>query len=153
MKLILDTDVNLNYIQSLCMIFFPGAKFALDEVVTEETPIVRVSSFYGEDGSITANATITIGSQSASGEFTQPVKSGIDQKRAGKIAVGKAVFRAGEQFFGHTPSWGILTGIRPMKIAGELYEQYDGSEFHVRKALRHEYFLNPKRRRFCRTSS
>ena len=145
MKLILDTDVNLNYIQSLCMIFFPGAKFALDEVVTEETPIVRVSSFYGEDGSITANATITIGSQSASGEFTQPVKSGIDQKRAGKIAVGKAVFRAGEQFFGHTPSWGILTGIRPMKIAGELYEQYDGSEFHVRKALRHEYFLNPKK--------
>ena len=145
MKLILDTDVNLNYIQALCMIFFPGAKFAKDEVVTEETPIVTVSSHYGEDGSITAVATITVGQQTASGSFTQPIKQGIDQKRAGKIAVGKAVFRAGETLFGHTPSWGIMTGIRPAKIAGELYELYDGSEFHVRKALRHEYFLNPKK--------
>lgn len=145
MKLILDTDVNLNYIQALCMIFFPGAKFAQDEIVTDETPIVSVSSRYVEDGSITADATITIGTQSASGSFTQPVKRGIDQMRAGKIAVGKAVFRAGEAFFHHTPSWGIMTGIRPAKIAGELYELHEGSEFHVRKALRHEYFLNPKK--------
>lgn len=145
MKLILDTDVNLNYIQSLCMIFFPGAKFAQDEVVTEETPIVTVKSFHGEDGSITASATIQIGMQSAYGEFTQPLKSGIDEKRAGKIAVGKAVFRAGEKFFGHTPSWGIMTGIRPAKIARELYDIHNGSEFHVRKSLRHEYFLNPKK--------
>ena len=145
MKLILDTDVNLNYIQALCMIFFPGAKFALDEVVTEETPVVTVKSTRDEEGSVTASATIKIGAQSAYGEFTQPLKSGIDDKRAGKIAVGKAVFRAGEKYFGHTPSWGIMTGIRPAKIAGELYETYGGSEFHVRKALRHEYFLNPKK--------
>ncbi len=145
MKLILDTDVNLNYIQALCMIFFPGAKFAQDEVVTEETPIVSVRSRHTEEGAIDAEATITIGAQSASGAFTQPIKRGIDEKRAGKIAVGKAVFRAGEQFFGYTPSWGIMTGIRPAKIAGELYELYDGSEFHVKKALRHEYFLNPKK--------
>ena len=145
MKLILNTDVNMNYIQALCMIFFPGAKFSQSEEVTDETPIVSVSSVHGEDGSISAEATITVGSQSASGAFTQPIKKGIDEKRAGKIAVGKAVFRAGEVFFGHTPSWGIMTGIRPAKIAGELYEQYEGSEFHVRKALRHEYFLNPKK--------
>ena len=145
MKLILDTDVNLNYIQALCMIFFPGAKFALDEVVTEETPVVTVKSTHGEDGSISASAIISIGTQSAYGDFTQPIKSGIDEKRAGKIAVGKAVFRAGEKFFGHTPSWGIMTGIRPAKIARELYDVYNGSEFHVRKALRHEYFLNPKK--------
>ena len=142
MKLILDTDVNINYIQTLCMIFFPGAKFGKDEVVTEETPIVQVVSRKEED-KIYAHATITIGEQSASGEFTQPIQK--NEMRAGKIAVGKAVFRAGETFFGYTPAWGILTGIRPAKIARQLYAELGGSEFHIKKALRHEYFLNPKK--------
>lgn len=143
MKLILDTDVNVNYIQTLCMIFFPGAKFAQDEVVTDETPVVTVTTRAEED-KIFAYAKIQVGEQSAFAEFTQPIKDG-DDKRAGKIAVGKAVFKAGESFFGYTPAWGILTGIRPAKIARQLYESLGGSEFHVKKALRHEYFLNPKK--------
>jgi len=143
MKLILDTDVNVNYIQTLCMIFFPGAKFAQDEVVTDETPIVTVITRNEED-KIYAFARIQVGAQVVSEEFTQPIKDG-DEKRAGKIAVGKAVFKAGESFFGYTPAWGILTGIRPAKISRQLYESLGGSEFHVKKALRHEYFLNPKK--------
>ncbi|MBO7740411.1 MAG: coproporphyrinogen dehydrogenase HemZ [Clostridia bacterium] len=143
MKLILDTDVNVNYIQTLCMIFFPGAKFAQDEVVTDETPVVTVTTKTEED-KIYAFAKIQVGEQAVSAEYTQPIKDG-DEKRAGKIAVGKAVFKAGESFFGYTPAWGILTGIRPAKISRQLYESLGGSEFHVKKALRHEYFLNPKK--------
>ena len=143
MKLILDTNVNVNYIQTLCMIFFPGAKFAQDEVVTDETPVVTVTTRESEE-EIYAFAKIQVGEQAASAEFTQPIR-GMDEKRAGKIAVGKAVFKAGESFFGYTPAWGILTGIRPAKIARQLYESLGGSEFHVKKALRHEYFLNPKK--------
>lgn len=143
MKLILDTDVNVNYIQTLCMIFFPGAKFAQDEIVTEDTPVVTVITRSEED-KIYAFARIQVGAQVVSEEFTQPIKDG-DEKRAGKIAVGKAVFKAGESFFGYTPAWGILTGIRPAKISRQLYESLGGSEFHVKKALRHEYFLNPKK--------
>ncbi len=142
MKLILDTDVNVNYIQTLCMIFFPGAKFALDEVVTRDTPVVTVRTKAGEED-IFAFAEIRIGEQAESATFTQAIRNG-DGKRAGKIAVGKAVFKAGEAFFGYTPAWGILTGIRPAKISGQLYEAL-GSEFHVKKVLRHEYFLNPKK--------
>lgn len=143
MKLILDTSVNVNYIQTLCMIFFPGAKFAQDEVVTDETPLVTVTTRESEE-EIYAYAKIQVGEQAASAEFTQPIRN-MDEKRAGKIAVGKAVFKAGESFFGYTPAWGILTGIRPAKIARQLYESLGGSEFHVKKALRNEYFLNPKK--------
>lgn len=143
MKLILDTDVNINYIQTLCMIFFPGAKFALDEVVTEETPVVTVKTVTDAE-KVYAFGEIRIGEQAVNAEFTQPIK-GMDLKRAGKIAVGKAIFKAGEIFFGYTPAWGILTGIRPAKISRELYDALGGSEFHVKKALRHEYFLNPKK--------
>ncbi len=144
MKLILDTDVNVNYIQTLCMIFFPGAKFALDEVVTDETPVVTVRTRIVEDNKIYAFAEIRIGEQAERAEHTQIIRD-KDEKRAGKIAVGKAVFKAGEAFFGYTPAWGILTGIRPAKISGQLYEKLGESEFHTKKALRHEYFLNPKK--------
>lgn len=142
MKLILDTSVNEYYIQTLCMIFFPGAKFAHDEVVTEETPIVTVTS-RTENACVNAYAKIQIGEQWSSSEFSQPIKEDAD--KSAKIAVGKVVFKAGEQFFGHTPSWGILTGIRPAKISAVLYERTGGSEFHVKKILRNEYFLNPKK--------
>ncbi len=143
MKLILETDVNENYIQTLCMIFFPGAKFSQSEVVTEDTPIVRVKTVSEED-KIYAFAEIKVGENHTSAEFAENIREG-NRQRAGKIAVGKAVFRAGEELFGHTPAWGILTGIRPSKISGKLYEELDGSEFHTRKALRNEYFLNPKK--------
>ncbi len=142
MKLNLFTDVNENYIQTLCMIFFPGAKFGQDEVVTEETPVVTVKT-EKEEGKIHAFATIRVGEQEAKADFAQSIRE-QDEKKAGKIAVGKAVFRAGEMMFGYTPAWGILTGIRPAKISGGLYEQ-GLSEYQVRRVLRNEYFLNPKK--------
>ena len=36
MRLYIDGPVNKYYIQTLCMIFFPGSKFSDDEPVTEE---------------------------------------------------------------------------------------------------------------------
>ena len=40
MKLFVDGDINAYYVQTLCMLFFPGAKFAENEPDTPETPAV-----------------------------------------------------------------------------------------------------------------
>lgn len=46
---------------------------------------------------------------------------GIDtDERIKKRAVGKAVYKAGTEFFDFSPDWGILTGVRPVKLADEL---------------------------------
>lgn len=142
MKLNLFTDVNENYIQTLCMIFFPGAKFAQDEVITDETPVVTVRT-HREENQYHAACEIRVGEQTAEGEFTQPIRD-KDEKKAGKIAVGKAVFQAGTTMFGYTPAWGIMTGIRPAKISGALYDK-GLTEFQIKRVLRNEYFLNPKK--------
>ena len=38
MKLFLNGNINVYYIQTLCMIFFPGAKFGADEQTKEGVP-------------------------------------------------------------------------------------------------------------------
>ena len=141
MKLIIESDVSEYYVQTLCLIFFPGSKFKVDEVVTEETPVVRVVT-KDIDDSIYAYVTITVGDTTTEGEHTEHIRA--SREKALKISVGKALFIAGEKYSGYTPHWGIMTGIRPSKISRELY-QSGLSEAQVRKVLRNEYFLNPKK--------
>ena len=43
MRLYIEGSVNKSYVQTLCMIFFPGTKFSDDEPVTEDTPEMWVS--------------------------------------------------------------------------------------------------------------
>ncbi len=42
------------------------------------------------------------------------------------------------------PAWGILTGVRPVKLTGELFSKL-GSEEAVRKKLREFYFVNEEK--------
>jgi len=143
MKLIINGDISRYYVQNLCLIFFPGSTFSPGEEVTEETPVVTVNMEEREEG-VYAFSSIKIGEQQACSEDFEKYRKGFTEERIKKIAVGKAVFSAGESFFGYTPSWGILTGIRPAKISRQLLN--DGNDApQIRKILRNEYFLNPKK--------
>ena len=42
MKVYIDGDINRYFVQTLCMIFFPGEKFSDTEEETEDTPVVRL---------------------------------------------------------------------------------------------------------------
>lgn len=143
MKLICSENISKYYVQTLCLLYFPGAKFSQSEEVTDETPVVTVT-LTEAPGSATAAATIRVGAQSAHAEVTEKYKTSGSAIREQKIAVGKAVFAAGEEFFGYTPAWGILTGIRPSKIARQIYLQ-TGDAAKTRKVLRDEYFLYAKK--------
>lgn len=143
MKLICSENISKYYLQTLCLLYFPGAKFSETEEVTDDTPVVSVFLTESE-GSVTAKATIKVGEQKAEAEVTEKYKSSMTAIRIQKIVVGKAVFAAGEEFFGYTPAWGILTGIRPSKISRQIYAQ-TGDAAKTRKVLRDEYFLYPKK--------
>ncbi len=143
MKLIINGDISRYYVQNLCLIYFPGSKFSESEEVTEDTPVVTLD-MVERDGGVYSKAEIRIGEQLASEEAFEKYRKGFTEERIKKIAVGKAVFSAGHQFFGYTPAWGILTGIRPTKISRQLLS--DGLDAaQIRKILRNEYFLNPKK--------
>lgn len=147
MKVYIDGDINRFYVQNLCTLFFPGSKFSESEEVTDETPVVSVKvSDNGE--AIHCLAAMSIGKRSRKGEHSEAYlensKFNYTKARAAKIAVGVAVLEAGEKFFGSRSPWGILTGVRPAKIATDMLHRC-GDAKEAKKALVNEYFINPKK--------
>lgn len=134
-----DGKINLNYIENLCLIFFPGSKFARDEEDTPETPHLELTQ-EEEGDDVVSNAVFSIGEQRASGTG----RVNRSENMSWKKSAGVAVIEAGRKLFGFTPSWGFLIGIRPVKIAAEMLES--GLEpVAVRRKLRNEYLLIPKK--------
>lgn len=143
MKLFISGDINAYYAQTLCMIFFPGAKFSEEEELTEGSDVLSLSVIHNESG-VTAAAEMKSEGKRASAEHFEPYRDGITKQRTAKIASGVAVLAAGKELFNCTPPWGILTGVRPAKIAAELADS-GKSYAEIRKELCRDYFLTPKK--------
>ena len=144
-----NAGVNLNYVQTLCMVFFPGAKFPPNEERTGSTPCAEVFASADPDtNSVSASVRLSAAGKSAEAQKTVPGgESGIppvSAERRIKLAVGAAFFEAGKSLLGYTPPWGILTGVRPSKIAAEFISSGMSREDTV-SAISGEYFVNPKK--------
>ncbi len=123
------------------MVFFPGATFGEDEVPEDGVPEVAVEVFENETEGVSAYVSIKLNDKIC--EATESVGRDEEITIASHeaIAVGRAVFAAGKELLGHTPPWGILTGVRPAKIAGSLLSGGKGV-MKTKKIMRDEYFLN-----------
>ena len=144
-----NTGVNLNYIQTLCMVFFPGVKFPPDEEKKPDTPCADVLiESSGGDGTVRSEVRISVGDRSSAGSYSvssqhaEALKMSAERRK--KLAVGAAFFEAGRSLFGYTPPWGVLTGVRPSKLAAEMIS--GGAENDdIISVLTKEYFVNPKK--------
>lgn len=143
MKLIIEGDVNRYYVQTLCLLYFPGEKFSESEEVTPLSTQAYVRLDKDENG-VCATARITWDGKTAESECKEPYRAPYSEQRIVKLAVGTAFYQAGKKLFGFSLPWGIMTGVRPAKIAMELYGQGMRTD-EVRKTLTHEYFVNPKK--------
>ena len=144
MILKIDGELNRYYVQTLCMIFFPGATFGADEEPRPDIPEVYVNVFKDSEGSYTAYASIKLNDRVSESTATVKASDDIYVATHANLAVGKAMFAAGKELLGHIPPWGILTGVRPAKIAGGLLRDGKGI-LKSKKILRDEYFLNPQK--------
>lgn len=139
MKLIINGNINRYYVQTLCMLFFPGAKYSEKEESDDISVTVNVTE---NDGKVCATALISVDSIEENGIGEAEIVS--DFTRAAKLATGRAIFMAGSAIIGFTPPWGILTGVRPAKVANRIIAEGNGI-LKTRRILRDEYFLNPKK--------
>ncbi len=143
MILRINGDLNRYYAQTLCMLFFPGATFGEREVETGETPVITFDINKGED-KVDAHVVIRIGDTVSEGLDTAHKEECSSRADLSKIAAGRAIFVAGKQLMGYKPPWGILTGIRPAKIAAGYMSDGHGI-LATKRILRDEYFTNPKK--------
>ena len=119
MKLNINGDVNRTFCQNLCLIFFPGAKFPENEPENSGLPEVYID-VHEENGIIVADAVIVSGGTRTAGHGSARICDYVSRDRAVKTSVGRAVLEAGGKLNGTLPPWGILTGVRPAKIAAEM---------------------------------
>jgi oxygen-independent coproporphyrinogen-3 oxidase len=141
MRLTLDGKISKTYVQTLCMMFFHGEKFPENEENPKGT--ISVTAVDTELG-INAKCTFTYGEKSASSCDFAPFEDGDSYERTSKCAVGRAVYKAGKELTGKDIPWGILTGVRPAKVAGALLSSGRGI-LKTKKVLRDEYLLNPQK--------
>lgn len=141
--------INRYYVQSLCMLFFPGERFSQkeSEIIDPKEPKLEYSVECNENNFV-ATAKFTIGRKSAEHTSEFEMKNGTSAEKAAKLALGSAVYYAGEKLLGVTPAWGVLVGIRPAKLALELLES-GKSPLAVRRILRRDYLVNPKKTTLC----
>ncbi|MBQ8140207.1 MAG: coproporphyrinogen dehydrogenase HemZ [Clostridia bacterium] len=138
-----DSPVNKYYVQTLCMIFFPGEKFGEREDENPDTPSLYLKTEKNEEG-IGAYAEIKLGDKCCSAERFAPFSSDFSEERTMKIAVGAAILAVGGELMGYRPSWGMLIGVRPSKVATEMLNM-GMSKTKVKKTLVSDYLVIPKK--------
>ena len=143
MKLYINGNVNHYYVQMLCMIFFPGTKFSENEAEGENTPVLYLNFNEKEDG-VEAVVKVKLAEKSAECVRRYDKRDDISADRLKKLAVGDAVINACGELLGYRPSWGMLVGVRPSKVATELLMS-GMSKTKVKKILVSDYFVIPKK--------
>ncbi len=141
MKLQLTGNVNVYYVQTLCMVFFPGTHFN-DTVTDKEEPSLKLDMTESAEG-VTVKVTAGFhGQRVKKTAFRAKTDESIDKTR--KVAVGDAVVGAFEELLSYKPAWGMLTGVRPSKVATELLNE-GFSKTRVKKMLTTDYLVTPKK--------
>ncbi len=132
-----NSDINRYYVQTLCMIFFPGEKFSDSD---ETSPYSLTVDHSETDESIYAKAVFLADGKEYVKESTVAFNPDRTKKRTKKIAVGNAVLAVCNEFCGYRSSWGMLTGVRPTKVASELLMK-GYSKTKAKKTLVSDYRL------------
>lgn len=134
-------NVRENFLQSLVLLYLPCETFSKTDS-GENKLTVRA---YEENGTGFAEVEINIGDRNkktiCSRKFSENKKIQI------KNLIGEAFLKAAEEVFGYKSPWGIVTGIRPAKLAADYITKYD--EKTALKILKNEYFVMPEKAQIC----
>jgi len=127
MILRINGDINRYYVETLCLVFFPGSTFGEEEVPGIGVPEVDVS-VVTDDSKTTDTAYVSIRLNDRVAEATETVSRDEEITIAthAAVAVGRALFDAGKELLSHTPPCGSLTGVRPAKVAAGLLHKSKG---------------------------
>ena len=137
MRIELNGKINGTYVQTLCAMFFHGEKFPKDS--SNEEKYIIVSTNETENG-IECTCELFANGKKENGFGFCAFSSDEPYERTSKTAVGKAVYEAGVRITGKSIPWGILTGIRPSKVANELILTH--GEEKALEILKNRYLLS-----------
>ncbi|MBO4971308.1 MAG: coproporphyrinogen dehydrogenase HemZ [Clostridia bacterium] len=136
-----SADINRYYVQTLCMIFFPGEKFSDSD---DQSPYSICVDCEERENEFYAKAVLKANDKEYIKDSTVEYTPDKTKKRSKKIAVGNAVLAVCNEHCGYRSSWGMLTGVRPSKVASELLMK-GFSKTKAKKMLVSDYRLFHKK--------
>lgn len=143
MKLTVNGNINEYYVQTLCLLFFPGSRFSKSEEESDGAPEAIVS-VREDNGTVNAEVTLKYNNKSVTKACEESATENALFSDPYRLSVGKAFFAAGKSLLGIAPQWGILTGVRPSKLA--LRALYEGkTKTEIKSSLSKELFVSPKK--------
>ncbi len=143
MKIRLESPINKYYVQTLCMIYFPGEHFGEEEEARQDAPTLFLKTESVGEG-ISAYAEMTLGDKVSRAEYFTQYSDIRTKERTLKLAVGGAVINAATELVGYRPAWGMLIGVRPSKVASEMLDA-GMSKTKVKRILNTDYMVIPKK--------
>lgn len=166
MTLYTEGNISRYYAETLVLLFFPGSKFPEDKSGGE--PIVSMS-VREDNGQFIGSVTVKDGKREVSASYipSAATKSRVSREMLIKLAAGGAMLKAGADFCGTVPPWGMITGVRPAKLCLDMFENGFSSDealihftedflcsrekasLAVKTAEREYPFVSDKRRREC----
>lgn len=115
MKINIIGDMSEFYVQTLCLIFFPGSKFSENAAHAPNEPQINVKSIKTDKG-YEAFVDIIMASGTFSGHYETPDSTLLSRpSMAEKITVGKAFLEAGSKACSFYPSLGRSDGRQTVK--------------------------------------
>ena len=139
MKFIIHGDVIHNDVQTMAQVFYQNMGFVLVDKVPDEGLCLEVTNF---------NNIVSV-RRFEDGRWLDCVQTAVSgDTKAVSRAVKFGIFRILRAKTGYRPPWGLLTGIRPAKIATTLYG-LGFSEEETRAELLNHYLVDPRRAGLC----
>lgn len=129
-------------LESLVMMFFPGEKITVVERRPEEGDFISAVR-KTQQGEALLLAQLHLGTDTDVRQTSLPLDA-PDFDRACERAFAVLLYRMLSAKTGRTPQWGILTGIRPIKLFRSLRQQ-GKSDAEIRARFENEYLMDPQK--------
>lgn len=133
----IDGDISAYFIQTLCLLYFPGAKFPNGESSAFDVPEVLIG-VRDTSGGAEARVTLLLNGRSSTAEAAV---TDVPSENTRRRAVGKAFIDAAGEMLDFYPPWGMLTGIRPSKLVSDKL-QSGASDDECIKWLTGDYLVS-----------
>jgi oxygen-independent coproporphyrinogen-3 oxidase len=150
MTLIIDGHPFHYEMENLCRLFCPQEKIVVTENAEEQEEnglCVYTGLKKREDGSFLLTVRLKRGDSVKNSAVLLPSET---QEEEYKLRMSVTLWKMFAEQFGFRPSWGILTGIRPVKLFGRIAAER-GTEAAV-KCFREEFLVTEEKAELARTT-
>ncbi len=146
MRLVLKDSTDTlkeNYLQSLALLYLPCETFSPKDGDEKRMTVVVD---YAEK-TLSVSLELKINEKCVEKRCTKSLDPTDSLRMRVKLAVGEAFLEAAQELFSFRPPWGIVTGIRPAKLAADYLTRFGEAE--TKRILCEDYFVSPERAALC----